>query len=184
MINLCIIYLCSQLRKSVPCHIEGLSCGRPCKKELPCIRHNCIKACHEGDCLTDSANAEERYVCVLETCNYPHDNPSPPLSCGQPCTEIRQSCDHPCSAPCHDPPCPAAAPCKERVKVTCECGHLSATRTCSDQASDFQRLQVRKSLGRRGLEGLGGPFSHFCCSFPDVPPHAAIELIGRKLGRS
>ena len=69
-----------------------------------------------------------------------------PLSCGQPCTEIRESCGHPCNAPCHAPPCPTTVPCKERVKVTCECGHRSATRTCSDQASDFQRLQVRISL--------------------------------------
>ena len=134
--------ICLQLRKSVPCHVEGLSCGRPCNKALPCGRHNCIKACHEGSCL-DSANAEERSVHddkgFHKICINPHFLS---ISCGQPCTEIRESCGHPCNAPCHAPPCPAT-PCKERVKVTCKCGHRSAMRTCSDQASDFQRLQVR-----------------------------------------
>ncbi len=115
-----------ELRKSVACHIEGLSCGRPCNRALACGRHNCIKPCHEGSCFDNGGGgeAEDR------------------TSCGQPCKEKRELCEHPCNAPCHSPPCPTNLACKEKIKVTCECGHLTTTKTCSEQSSDYQRLQV------------------------------------------
>lgn len=77
-----------EVRKSVACHIAGISCGRPCGKPLTCGRHKCVKPCHPGEC---------------------NDN-----SCSQPCQESRQSCGHACNSACHDGPCPST-PCLEKV---------------------------------------------------------------------
>lgn len=40
-------------RKTIPCSQESFSCGLPCRKELSCKRHKCIKICHEGLCLVE-----------------------------------------------------------------------------------------------------------------------------------
>ena len=95
-----------ELRKSVACHIDGISCGKRCGKPLSCNKHFCVKTCHPGDC-----------------------DPQ----CNQACNEIRtDSCGHPCGAPCHgDSPCPTSNPCMEKVKLTCECGNLSTLAICS-----------------------------------------------------
>ena len=106
-----------QTRKSVPCHQKELSCGRPCNKELSCGRHRCITNCHKGDCLPNGA------------------------VCTQPCTTLRKACQHPCNAPCHEGKCPET-PCKETVRVTCECGHRSATRVCADNTREYQKIAV------------------------------------------
>ncbi|KAJ4450805.1 hypothetical protein ANN_02235 [Periplaneta americana] len=103
------------LRKSVPCHQKELSCGLPCNVSLPCGHHRCILPCHKGPCL------KEDQICT------------------QPCTTPRSLCGHNCAAPCHDGTCPDT-PCKEMVKVTCECGHRSVSRACSDNAKEYQRI--------------------------------------------
>ena len=36
-----------QTRKAIPCHINNVSCGKPCQKELPCKIHKCPKICHK-----------------------------------------------------------------------------------------------------------------------------------------
>ena len=98
-----------ELRKSVACHIDGISCGKRCGKPLYCNRHFCVKPCHPGECETQ---------------------------CNQACKEIRSdnSCGHPCNAPCHgDLPCPStnSNPCMEKIKLTCECGNLTTLVICS-----------------------------------------------------
>jgi len=104
-----------ELRKAVFCHVEGISCGRPCGKELPCGRHDCDRLCHDGQCLEEGQ------------------------TCKQKCKEPRESCGHPCGAPCHDGPCPGQ-PCRERVTVKCSCGHLSAVRPCGDSNNRMSLL--------------------------------------------
>ncbi|KAK3932809.1 Protein shuttle craft [Frankliniella fusca] len=104
-----------ELRKSIPCHQKEFSCGLPCNKELPCGRHKCIQLCHKEECLRPGA------------------------VCTQPCTVPRPTCQHPCSAPCHEGSCPDV-PCKETVRVTCECGHRSAMRPCSENTKEYQRI--------------------------------------------
>jgi len=94
-----------ELRKSVACHIEGISCGKACGESLPCGKHTCVKACHPGDC--------DRV-------------------CNQPCKETRPSCGHPCNAPCHpDQPCNPNIPCPEKIKLSCNCGLLTSLVLCS-----------------------------------------------------
>lgn len=104
-----------ELRKSIPCHQKEFSCGLPCNKELPCGRHKCIQLCHKEECLRLGA------------------------VCTQPCISPRPTCQHPCSAPCHEGSCPDV-PCKETVRVTCECGHRSAMRPCSENTKEYQRI--------------------------------------------
>jgi transcriptional repressor NF-X1 len=96
-----------ELRKSVACHIDGISCGRPCGKLiLSCRRHTCTKACHSGEC-----------------------DPN----CSQPCKELRSNCGHPCNSTCHDGPCPNTS-CMEKVKMNCSCGNLSSVVICSNNS--------------------------------------------------
>lgn len=104
-----------ELRKSVPCYQTELSCGLPCNMNMPCGRHRCILPCHKGPCLKEGQ------------------------TCTQPCTTPRSLCGHNCAAPCHDGPCPDTL-CKEMVKVTCECGHRSMSRACSDNTKEYQRI--------------------------------------------
>jgi len=109
-----------ELRKSVFCHLEGLSCGRPCGKDLPCGRHRCLKPCHNGPCQTAAT----------------------PNACNQPCTIPREDCGHRCGAPCHDGPCNPKAPCQERMKVKCACGNLSRVVICSENEREYQRIRT------------------------------------------
>lgn len=102
----------------MPCHIEGLSCGRPCNRALDCGRHRCIRPCHDGLCLKE----EEE--------------------CKQLCTKPRETCGHACNAPCHDGVCPSIA-CRDKIKVSCPCGNLKAIRTCAEQsAAEARRAQL------------------------------------------
>lgn len=78
------------------CFLDGISCGMPCQKPLPCGRHKCKLTCHAGECLKDSEK------------------------CTQPCTLARPSCGHPCNNPCHDGTCPET-PCKAQVKIFVIC---------------------------------------------------------------
>ncbi|GAB0095565.1 Protein shuttle craft [Sergentomyia squamirostris] len=102
-------------RKTIPCSQEGFSCGLPCRKELPCGRHKCIKICHEGPCLSSGE------------------------VCKQNCPKPRVMCPHACRAPCHDGDCPESL-CKESVEVTCPCGNRKQQRACHDFASDYRRI--------------------------------------------
>ncbi|XP_055707738.1 protein shuttle craft [Phlebotomus papatasi] len=102
-------------RKTIPCSQDGFSCGMPCRKELPCGRHKCIKICHEGPCLQQGE------------------------ICKQHCPTPRIMCPHACRAPCHDGDCPETM-CKESVEVSCLCGNRKQQRTCHDFASEYRRI--------------------------------------------
>ncbi len=39
-----------ELRKSVPCHVSQISCGKPCQRPLSCSAHTCPAKCHAGPC--------------------------------------------------------------------------------------------------------------------------------------
>ena len=102
-------------RRNVPCLVEGVSCGRQCRKPLPCGRHSCQRICHPGDCLKENEK------------------------CGQPCQVVRHTCGHPCGAPCHEGGCPGI-PCPTQVKVACECGRRQTSVSCSDNS--FSKLST------------------------------------------
>uniref|UniRef100_A0A1B0CN35 Putative transcription factor nf-x1 n=1 Tax=Lutzomyia longipalpis TaxID=7200 RepID=A0A1B0CN35_LUTLO len=102
-------------RKTIPCSQESFSCGLPCRKELSCGRHKCIKICHEGPCL------------------------QPGEVCKQHCPNPRVMCPHACRAPCHDGDCPETL-CKESVEVSCPCGNRKQSRMCHDFASEYRRI--------------------------------------------
>lgn len=78
------------MRKTIPCHQEDFSCGRPCGKPLLCGKHACLLPCHKGACTQ---------------------------TCTQPCEKPRTTCNHICRAPCHEGNCPDT-PCKEKVLNT------------------------------------------------------------------
>ncbi|KAH6937699.1 hypothetical protein HPB50_003594 [Hyalomma asiaticum] len=113
-------------RRAVPCYLEGLSCGRPCLRDLPCGQHQCQQTCHEGECRPQGAAQ----------------------ACTQPCTTPRPSCGHPCGEPCHPgTPCPAASTCKTLVSILCECGRRSEKLPCgSSEAQQPSFHQLSASL--------------------------------------
>ena len=104
-----------ELRKSVPCHVDAISCGLPCNKPISCGRHKCITLCHPDACE------------------------KPGTICTQPCTTPRELCGHPCAAPCHEGKCPET-PCKVMITVTCTCGNRKMRRVCEENSREFQRI--------------------------------------------
>lgn len=93
-------------RSNLPCHVEGISCGRACGVKSSCGQHSCPRTCHAGSCTT---------------------------SCSQPCRTPR-ACSHPCAAPCHPgQPCPDT-PCTTQVKLTCDCGNRSVSVPCAEDS--------------------------------------------------
>jgi len=92
-------------RKNVPCYVDGVSCGKPCGKQLKCGKHQCNRVCHDGPCVD---------------------------VCTQPCM-VAKPCGHCCGAPCHEGPCPDVS-CSARVTVICECGRRQTTIACSDNS--------------------------------------------------
>ncbi|VDM60038.1 unnamed protein product [Angiostrongylus costaricensis] len=87
-----------EIRRNVPCHIDAVSCGRPCGKPLSCGAHYCSRNCHSGDCVK---NGEK---------------------CTRPCMVLRRLCEHPCALPCHGSSVCPESDCQYLVNVTCECG--------------------------------------------------------------
>ncbi|XP_041478842.1 transcriptional repressor NF-X1-like [Lytechinus variegatus] len=115
-----------EVRYNIPCHVQGISCGRPCGKPLPCGYHNCLKTCHTGECDPE---------------------------CKQPCKVIRPDCGHPCGVTCHVGwPCPQIT-CKSKVTVKCPCGRRVQMMECQASGSDginkaLQKLTVSKLAGK------------------------------------
>ncbi|XP_022662440.1 transcriptional repressor NF-X1-like [Varroa destructor] len=106
-----------ELRRNIPCHLDNVSCGRPCGRPLSCGRHSCDKTCHAGEC---------------------------PTSCEQPC-KVPRKCGHPCKLPCHDE-CPTST-CFTQVEVSCTCGRLVEPRTCHEfqqAVSSIVQQKVRR----------------------------------------
>ena len=106
---------CLQVRKSIPCHITDVSCGRTCDRLLPC-QHKCQRLCHKGECLGTGE------------------------ACQQPCTFPRKLCQHQCGSPCHPgKPCPDE-PCKARIVLKCPCGRKKEPGLCqADSAGLMQK---------------------------------------------
>ncbi|XP_054710252.1 transcriptional repressor NF-X1-like [Uloborus diversus] len=102
---------------SVMCFLDGISCGMPCNKPLPCGFHKCQLTCHANPCLPEGAK------------------------CTQLCSLTRSSCGHPCSNPCHSGPCPDT-PCRTQVQLTCPCGHRSENTTCHDSTRSYRLMSV------------------------------------------
>lgn len=110
--------------RTIPCSQESFSCGMPCKKDLPCGEHKCIKNCHENECVVSGE------------------------ICKQNCSKPRSICGHKCMAPCHTGDCPETM-CKEVVEVVCQCGNRKQNRLCHDFANEFKRIataQLASSL--------------------------------------
>ncbi|KJE96131.1 transcriptional repressor NF-X1 [Capsaspora owczarzaki ATCC 30864] len=94
-----------ELRKSVPCHIQDVSCGRACERTLSCGQHTCQLTCHKDAC--------QQFDTPLQ--------PDELRACTRPCGRPRLMCEHACATPCHPgQPCPET-PCRELVRITCKC---------------------------------------------------------------
>ncbi|KAG0702207.1 hypothetical protein DFH29DRAFT_922785 [Suillus ampliporus] len=96
---------------NVRCAQERVSCGSVCGKSLACGFHHCERLCHADDCGT----------CVAV------------------CGKSRKSClpaQHPCTQICHAPAaCPETEACLALVTLTCPCGLLRSSVTCSQASS-------------------------------------------------
>ncbi|KAK7881705.1 hypothetical protein WMY93_030114 [Mugilogobius chulae] len=101
-------------RSNIPCHLQDISCGLTCNKELPCEMHHCRRICHRGECLAEGM-------------------------CQQSCVRPRPDCGHPCAAPCHKGnSCPRST-CTAKVSLQCDCGRRKETVVCAEAASSYQR---------------------------------------------
>uniref|UniRef100_A0AAV2LAF3 Transcriptional repressor NF-X1 n=1 Tax=Knipowitschia caucasica TaxID=637954 RepID=A0AAV2LAF3_KNICA len=101
-------------RSNIPCHLQDISCGLTCNKELPCEMHHCRRICHRGECQAEGV-------------------------CQQPCARPRSECGHPCAAPCHrGSSCPRST-CSAKVSLQCDCGRRKETVVCAEAASSYQR---------------------------------------------
>ncbi|CAK6967447.1 transcriptional repressor NF-X1 [Scomber scombrus] len=101
-------------RSNIACHLQDISCGLTCNKELPCESHRCKRICHRGDCCAEG-------------------------ECRQPCTLPRAECGHPCAAPCHKgSSCPRTT-CSAKVALQCECGRRKEMVACTEATSSYQR---------------------------------------------
>lgn len=99
---------------NVRCAQERVSCGTVCGKSLACGFHHCERPCHTDDCGT----------------------------CTAVCGKSRKSClpaQHPCTQTCHAPAaCPETEACLALVTLTCPCGLLRSSITCSQTNSAAQ----------------------------------------------
>ncbi|XP_017262302.1 transcriptional repressor NF-X1 [Kryptolebias marmoratus] len=103
-----------ELRSNIPCHLQDISCGLTCNKQLPCEMHRCKRLCHRAECLPEGG-------------------------CQQPCALPRPDCSHPCSAPCHKGSgCPRTT-CTAKVALQCSCGRKKESVACAEAASSYQR---------------------------------------------
>nr|XP_015810198.2 transcriptional repressor NF-X1 [Nothobranchius furzeri] len=101
-------------RSNIPCHLQDISCGLTCNKQLPCEMHHCKRLCHRGECL-------------------------PQGGCQQPCMLPRPDCSHPCLAPCHKGSACPCSTCTAKVALQCDCGRRKETVGCIEAASSYQR---------------------------------------------
>ncbi|KAF7213481.1 transcriptional repressor NF-X1 [Nothobranchius furzeri] len=101
-------------RSNIPCHLQDISCGLTCNKQLPCEMHRCKRLCHRGECL-------------------------PQGGCQQPCMLPRPDCSHPCLAPCHKGSACPCSTCTAKVALQCDCGRRKETVGCIEAASSYQR---------------------------------------------
>lgn len=128
-----------EMRKSIPCYQQSVSCGRFCLRPLPCGMHQCHKLCHDGPC--------------------------PP--CTSKCTSIRVDCGHACNLPCHQVPSPNSEPleaqistavslgkcpnsvCKELLKVFCKCELIVEQQECQFVNDKQMRAQLMDDIVKR-----------------------------------
>lgn len=119
-----------KVRYNVPCHMNDVSCGEICQKQLPCNQHKCDRWCHKGDCV-------------------PEDN-----MCELLCLEPRPTCLHPCNNICHsESPCPSSI-CFSPIKVVCGCKRREIDLLCFkgspkiSEKSELSNFYVKlKSVG-------------------------------------
>ena len=96
-----------EVRRNIPCHLNVVSCGRPCGRALDC-GHTCPKICHEGECIT-----EQNQVCQ------------------QKCQEIRPTCGHICAKKCHTgTPCEPFDYCEVKIPLKCACKRRTQNFLC------------------------------------------------------
>lgn len=102
----------AESKENVYCYQPGYSCGRTCKKKLPCGVHSCERVCHVGSCQAET------------------------VTCTQPCPMIRSNCKHPCSQACHGQSLCPRTECKKSVEVTCKCGNKVERNVCYKVTND------------------------------------------------
>ncbi|CAI4229639.1 unnamed protein product [Auanema sp. JU1783] len=117
-----------EVRKNIQCHFSGISCGKPCGKQLSCGVHKCDRNCHPGECYVEGVN------------------------CTRPCPAVRSSCEHACAMPCHpEEDCPDTK-CMQMVEVTCSCGRRNGKMKCYDMMASIIRTKAAAAQAEEGSE--------------------------------
>uniref|UniRef100_A0A7S3DER7 R3H domain-containing protein n=1 Tax=Palpitomonas bilix TaxID=652834 RepID=A0A7S3DER7_9EUKA len=150
---------CGGAAKEVRCSQRNMiTCGKPCKKTLPCGMHACTRHCHEGECqpfhprcvaphlLGQEENngsggdveAEHRRATAalqrfrqgtLQSKTF--GGPDAGGGCGHRCVRDRQ-CGHRCQYLCHPAlPCPDVD-CNAVVDAVCDCGRIHRKVKCCE----------------------------------------------------
>lgn len=119
-------------KDNVYCYQSGYSCGRTCKRKLPCGQHECNRVCHDGPC-----QGSDR-------------------ACTKPCPIVRYSCKHPCGMPCHSVSACPPSECKRVVEVTCKCGNKVDRMSCSKLMKDVDNRSrlAMMSIGKLNQDEL------------------------------
>ncbi|CAH1802686.1 unnamed protein product, partial [Owenia fusiformis] len=88
---------------NIPCWTARVqSCGRECKRLLPCGNHTCSLECHK---VTQAISSDQAGT----NCS----------QCEEPCEKARaKGCSHPCVLACHPDECPS---CKQMIRMRCHC---------------------------------------------------------------
>ncbi|XP_073001752.1 NF-X1-type zinc finger protein NFXL2 isoform X1 [Typha latifolia] len=108
---------CGKLEDLRRCAHSRFSCGRVCRKLLPCGAHRCPEICHDSDCPPCSMKGKHRCACGRE---------EEERVCAERGFQCRRDCEgvlgcgkHKCERGCHSGPC---GDCPLQGRRTCPCG--------------------------------------------------------------
>lgn len=116
---------CGKTSKIFQCNQKNdLKCDQNCAKSLNCLKHNCEKSCHFGDCDNCDKEIEQNCYCKRDKRIVPctkENNEQLIYSCDRTCNKQLKCKNHKCKEPCHPGDCGDCKLLPESVR-TCPCG--------------------------------------------------------------
>lgn len=150
---------CGAEKRTVPCKVKTLQCGRVCGKQLSCGRHSCEGVCHAGACAPCPMQGIRTCPCgKAEFDSLPCTEATP--SCGATCDKTLPCGAHSCEDRCHHGPCPST--CRAMITKSCECGRMQKDVPCYESVRCQRRCTNVRACQRH-------PCKRRCCS-GNCPP--------------